>query len=64
MRQYYLNAEQASNATHETTTVHGGADLSLSSDISENTIGSDDRMKRYNFLNSKAPVQLVLDSLS
>ncbi|WOG88276.1 hypothetical protein DCAR_0207511 [Daucus carota subsp. sativus] len=55
MRQYYLNAAQASDATHRTAAVRGGAKLSLSSDISENTIGSDDRMKRYNFLDSKAP---------
>lgn len=55
MPHYYWNTTQARDATHGTSAVRGGAKLSLSSDISANTNGSGDRMKRFNFFDSKAP---------
>ncbi|KAL8114763.1 hypothetical protein AgCh_021577 [Apium graveolens] len=54
MPHYYWNAAQVNHATHGTAAVRGGAKLSLSSDISENTSGADGRM-RFNYYGSKSP---------
>ncbi|KAK1374223.1 YTH domain-containing protein [Heracleum sosnowskyi] len=55
MPHYYWNTTQVSDATHGIAAARGGAKFSLSSDISANTNGSDDQMKRFNFFDSKAP---------